>query len=115
MKRIEWEMDKGRTLAWLAEELGISRSQLSRIMKGERRWTEENLEKAARALGVLPEDLLVEVEPCAVCEGYGTVMVREGGQKFVMLCDECDGGCVPVVTEPTSAIEDGVVRVEIGD
>jgi transcriptional regulator with XRE-family HTH domain len=54
----EWRTRRGRTLEQLAEAMGTSRMQLSRLETGNRETTINWLEKAARALDVSVGDLL---------------------------------------------------------
>lgn len=51
MRLVEVMREEGRTWTWLAERLGISCSFLTRMVQGERRWTEERKGLAAEALG----------------------------------------------------------------
>jgi len=48
---------------WLAQQLGISPSYLTRLLNGERRWTNELKAEASRVL-MLPEDVLFFVPEC---------------------------------------------------
>ncbi len=49
--------EQGRQKGWLADVLGVSRTHLTRLLRGERRWTEEHRKTAVLALGV-PEGML---------------------------------------------------------
>jgi len=51
---------QGRKKIWLAEQLGLHASEITRLMSGERQWTDEQRATVALALGV-PEDVLFEV------------------------------------------------------
>lgn len=50
---------------WLAFQLGISQSYMTRLLNGERRWTPALRKEAARVL-MLPEDVLFFVPECPV-------------------------------------------------
>lgn len=43
--------EQGRRHMWLAERLGVTPGHVTRLLNGERRWTEELRPKAAQALG----------------------------------------------------------------
>lgn len=55
---LEIRKERGMTLAQLAEKTASTAQQIGRLEKGERRLTTEWMEKIARALDVLPEDLM---------------------------------------------------------
>lgn len=40
-----------RNQSWLADQIGMSESQLSKKMKGKKEWTQEELDKINKALG----------------------------------------------------------------
>ena len=48
---------RGIKVTWLATQLNISHSHLSRLLSGERPWTPELRREAARVL-MLPEDVI---------------------------------------------------------
>lgn len=54
--------EQGRLKGWVADQLGISRSRLSRLLTGERQLTLEEAAAAARAFGVPIETLLKDGE-----------------------------------------------------
>jgi len=90
--RIEWELEQGRTRSWLAREIGVSGSQLTRMLNGERRWTDERKARAAVALSVPVAELLRPVVACPTCGGDGALRV----DHTVEICETCEGvGCVP--------------------
>ncbi len=43
---------QGRSMSWLARELDVDKSLVSRLRSGDRNWTVELRERAASALGV---------------------------------------------------------------
>ena len=49
-------VDEGRKWSWLAERAGVSLPQLSRMVRGERRWTEERVRLVADALELEGEE-----------------------------------------------------------
>jgi transcriptional regulator with XRE-family HTH domain len=49
--------EQGRKRIWLAEKLGVSPGHLTRLLQGERPWTEDLVERAAGLLGIRMEDL----------------------------------------------------------
>jgi transcriptional regulator with XRE-family HTH domain len=55
----EWRKHRGLTQDQLAERVGISRPQLSKIEKGKRKYDQAFLEAAAEELRCDPADLLV--------------------------------------------------------
>jgi len=55
---LELRKSKGLTLAQLADKTGSTAQQIGRLEKGERRLTTDWMEKIAKALEVLPEDLM---------------------------------------------------------
>lgn len=55
---LELRKERGLTLAQLAEKTGSTAQQIGRLEKGERRLTTDWMAKIARALDVLPEDLM---------------------------------------------------------
>ena len=55
---LELRKKRGLTLAQLAETTASTAQQIGRLEKGERRLTTDWMEKIARALDVLPEDLM---------------------------------------------------------
>jgi len=55
---LELRKQSGLTLAQLAQHTGSTPQQIGRLEKGERRLTTDWMEKIAKALNVLPEDLM---------------------------------------------------------
>jgi transcriptional regulator with XRE-family HTH domain len=55
----EWRKHRGLTQEQLAERIGIGRSYLTKIERGDRRWDQPFLEAAADALRCEPQDILV--------------------------------------------------------
>lgn len=51
---------QGRNRTWLARQIGVSPGHLTRMLNGERPWTEENKRRAAQVLGV-PIEMLFEI------------------------------------------------------
>ena len=49
--------EQGRKRIWLAKKLGVSPGHLTRLLQGERPWTEELVERAVELLGIRLEDL----------------------------------------------------------
>lgn len=62
-----WRKHRGLTQDQLAERIGINRSYLTKIERGDRRWDQHFLEAAAPALDCTVEDLLVR-DPEATAE-----------------------------------------------
>lgn len=56
-------LERGLTLEELAEMVGTSLQQISRLELGERRLSEQWMRPIARALGVSPGDLLIDTPP----------------------------------------------------
>lgn len=54
-----WRKYRGLTQEQLADRIGIARSYLTKIERGDRRWDQHFLEAAAYALRCEPVDLLV--------------------------------------------------------
>lgn len=55
---LEIRKKSGLTLADLAEKTGSTPQQIGRLEKGERRLTTDWMNKIAKALAILPEDLM---------------------------------------------------------
>lgn len=55
----QWRKHRGLTQEQLAERIGVSRSYLTKIERGDRRWDQPFMEAAAEALRVSVVDLLV--------------------------------------------------------
>jgi transcriptional regulator with XRE-family HTH domain len=55
----EWRKHRGLTQEQLAERIGIARSYLTKIERGDRRYDQPFLEAAADALRCEPSDLIV--------------------------------------------------------
>lgn len=53
---------RGHRHDWLAQQLGVSDSYLSRLLSGDRPWTPELRREASRVL-MLPEELLFPSQP----------------------------------------------------
>ena len=53
---------KGLRFGWVAEQMGISPSMLTRLLAGERRWTPEHRQAIARALDMPEESLFFRCE-----------------------------------------------------
>jgi len=53
---------RGIKMIWLADQLGISHSHLSRLLSGEREWSADLRREAARIL-MLPEEVLFLPDP----------------------------------------------------
>jgi transcriptional regulator with XRE-family HTH domain len=70
----EWRKHRGLTQEQLAERIGIARSYLTKIERGDRRYDQPFLEAAAEALRCAPADLLMRdpTDP----EGIWTVWER---------------------------------------
>lgn len=103
MLRIQVVMaQEGRRLGWLAKRLGISLSQLSRMLSGERPWTQQRRERAKAALGWGDElfDEVASALACPVCGGEGIVERGEriDGREWIGVCPGCKGLGVVVVS-----------------
>jgi transcriptional regulator with XRE-family HTH domain len=55
----EWRKHRGLTQEQLAERIGITRSYLTKIERGDRRYDQPFLEAAAEALRCGPDDLIM--------------------------------------------------------
>lgn len=66
--------DKGIRKQWLAQQLGVHPSHLSRQLSGERPWTAKQKAKASLLLGV-PENVLFL--PVSVADGNGNGSSQE--------------------------------------
>jgi transcriptional regulator with XRE-family HTH domain len=55
----EWRKYRGLTQEQLAERIGIARSYLTKIERGDRRWDQPFLEAAAEALRCEPGDIIM--------------------------------------------------------
>jgi transcriptional regulator with XRE-family HTH domain len=55
----EWRKHRGLTQEQLAERIGIARSYLTKIERGDRRYDQPFLEAAAEALRCSPADLIM--------------------------------------------------------
>ena len=94
LKIVQVLQDQGRRRTWLAEQIGITPSHMTRILQGVHRWTDERKRRAVAALGwpeERAEELFMEVDeegelvagvldPMAVlrrCRGAGTITLDE--------------------------------------
>ena len=76
----EWRLHRGLTMADLAERMGASRAIVSRVERGEQRYNQDLLERAAAALGVTPVDLLVR-DPALAAEDIYAVWAELEPEK----------------------------------
>lgn len=53
----------GKNQTWLAAQMGVNRSQASRLIAGKNAWTLENLERVAEAFGVAVQALVFGGDP----------------------------------------------------
>src|SRR5262245_46889647 len=66
-------LDAKFSFSWLADQAGVQRSYMSRVMKGQANLSSDQLYAAARALKLPPEERdyllpLLEIDRCAVPE-----------------------------------------------
>lgn len=62
---------RGRIKSWLAGQIGVSPPHLTRLMRGERPWTEEQRTRAITALGLSEEEAEGLFDPVEVEDGEG--------------------------------------------
>jgi transcriptional regulator with XRE-family HTH domain len=54
-----WLHDHNKSIQWLAEEIGVSKSLMGHILTGERQFLPERMAQVARVMGITVDDLLI--------------------------------------------------------
>ncbi len=75
-------LERGIAQAALAELTRASRSQLSRMIAGRRRWTPHHIEAVARALDMTPEDLVAGTDAADILRANGATVEREYAEQL---------------------------------
>jgi hypothetical protein len=76
---------RDRSAAWLGEQLGMSRQNAARLLKGEIEWRVETIAGAARALGVRMADLMPDSVATPQADEMAILSVfRTGGYRALI-------------------------------
>lgn len=75
----KWCWDTGKTCAWLAEQIGISRGHLSNVMSSNRPLSMPDALRAALVTGIPVEKLLGDRKDAEILELYGSRQTSEAG------------------------------------
>lgn len=74
-----------RSAAWLGEQIGMSRQNARRLIKGELEWRVETLERVAQALGIRMADLMPDADPGLPPDEQAVLAVfRTGGYRALI-------------------------------
>lgn len=53
-----WLLDHDKSIQWLAEEIGVSKSLMGHMLTGERQFLPERMVQVARVMGITVDELL---------------------------------------------------------